>query len=166
MRRFGIKQFLFLVLVSLMWAGCDGTTFQSSVPAYPVRIIIDTQLGAFVHFQPTSLNSHIVVNRDGYVFNDEYVMPLGAMDMYGYGGVVVYVSLYGYEAFDLACPYCAGKGLCKACTIDGIYAVCPHCGEEYDLASGYALPQKSISKETLRRLNIIASDGKLTITQK
>lgn len=166
MRRFGIKHFVLLVLGSLMLVACEGTTFQSSVPAYPVRIIIDTKLGAFVHFQPTALNSHIVVNRDGYVFDEQYVMPLGAMDMYGYGGVVAYVSLYGYDAYDLACPHCAEQGYCRACTIDGIYAVCPECGEQYDLGSGYALPQKGLSREALRRLNLISSDGKLTITQK
>ena len=50
--------------------------------------------------------------------------------------------------------------------MDGIYAICPRCGELFDIASGYAMPQKGISKEALRSLNIIASDDKLTITQK
>jgi hypothetical protein len=50
--------------------------------------------------------------------------------------------------------------------MDGIYAICPRCGEQYDIGSGYAMPQKSISKEALRQLNIIVSEDKLTITQK
>ena len=50
--------------------------------------------------------------------------------------------------------------------MDGIYAVCPECGEQYDLGSGTAVPTKGIAHETLRRLNIINSDGKLTITQR
>lgn len=166
MFRFRVNIFALLALGCLLFASCEGTTFQSSVPAYPVRVIVDTKMGAFVHFQPTALNDHLVVNREGYTLNDQFVMPLGVMDMYGYGGVVVYVGLFGYTAFDLGCPYCAAHGACRSCTIDGIYAVCPECGEQYDLGSGYALPQKGISHEALRPLNLINSDGKLTITQK
>jgi hypothetical protein len=50
--------------------------------------------------------------------------------------------------------------------MDGIYAICPRCGEHFDIASGYAMPQKGISKEALRQLSIIASEDKLTITQR
>ena len=50
--------------------------------------------------------------------------------------------------------------------MDGIYAVCPVCGEQYEVASGYALPQKGLSKETLRPLAVQAENGKLTITQR
>jgi hypothetical protein len=50
--------------------------------------------------------------------------------------------------------------------MDGIYAICPRCGEHFDIGSGYAMPQKGISKEALRQLSIIASEDKLTITQR
>ena len=50
--------------------------------------------------------------------------------------------------------------------MDGIYAICPRCCEHYDIASVYAMPQKGISKEALRALNIIATEDKLTITQR
>ena len=153
-------------MFALLLMGCEGTTFQSSVPAYPVRVTIDTKQGAFVHFLPTSTGSHVVTNRDGYFLDGQFVLPLGVTDAYGYGGVVVVVDLFGYSAYDLACPYCAARGLCRPCTIDGIYARCAECGEEYDLLSGTAVPQHSISHEALRRLNIINSDGKITVTQR
>ena len=44
--------------------------------------------------------------------------------------------------------------------------VCPNCGEEYDLLSGAATPQKGHIHEPLRQLNILNADGKLTVTQK
>lgn len=145
-------------------SSCDGTTFQSSVPALPVNIIIDTR-GLFVHFIETSLNSYITVDAEGYYENGKLVKPTGAMDAWGYGGVVVYVSMAGYVAYDLACPYCAGRGRKSPCFINTPFAECPHCGEQYDLGSGYAIPQKGISKEALRKLSIMNFDGKLTITQ-
>lgn len=157
---------IIVCLLALLFAACEGTTFQSSVPAYPVRVVIDTRVGAFVHFQPTSLGSYVTASRDGYFLNDAFVTALGSTDMYGYGGVVVYVDLYGYSAYDRACPHCAGRGMCNTCFINGMYAVCPECGEEYDLASGSAVPQKGISHEALRRLNLMNSDGKLTVTQR
>lgn len=146
-------------------SACEDTTFRSSVPAYPVRIVIDTRVGQFVHFQPTDLNSYIVVNRNGYFFNGNYVLPFAATDTCGYGGVVVFVSMNGFIAYDLACPYCAGRQMCRPCYIDGMYAVCPECGEEYDMTSGYALPQHGISREALRKLGLVNAGGKLTISQ-
>ena len=158
-------QLIISVLCLFGLCSCEGSTFQSSVPALPVHIIIDTR-GLFVHFTETSLNSYITVNADGYYDeNGKLVKPTGVMDAWGYGGVVVYVSMAGFVAYDLACPYCAGRGRKSPCMMDSPFAECPHCGERYDLGSGYAIPQTGLSKEAMRRLNIISSDGKLTITQ-
>lgn len=157
---------MWMICLALLLAGCEGTTFQSSVPAYPVRIVIDTKVGAFVHFQTTSLGSHLVVNKEGYFMDGKYILPTGAMDAWGYGGVVIYISSNGYDAYDMACPYCAEKGSCSPCGINGAHAVCPECGEEYDLLSGVAVPTKGIAQEALRRLNVINSDGRLTVTQR
>ena len=172
MRRNGLKGHIrkwatgIIVAITLVLTSCENTSFRSSVPVYPVRVIIDTRVGAFVHFQPTVLNSHIVINRDGYFMDGKYVLPVTAVDAWGYGGVVAYVGLNGYCAFDLACPYCAGRGSCSPCEVNAPFAVCPVCGEEYDLGSGIGLPQHGISKETLRPLKISHSDGKLTITKR
>lgn len=155
-----------ILALALTLVACEDTTFQSSVPAYPVRVVIDTKMGAFVHFQPTSLGSHVVVKKDGYFMDGRYVLPVTTMDAWGYGGVVVYVSSNGFDAYDLACPYCASRGSCHTCSVDGARAACPVCGEEYDLLSGVAVPTKGIAHEALRRLNIINSDGRLTVTQR
>ena len=160
MRRFGLIAFVTLLLCS-----CEGTTFKSSVPAYPVRVTINTNIGAFVHFQPTALGSYVVVNKDGYFLDGKWVTATSAMDAWGYGGVLVYVSGNGYDAYDLACPYCAEHGMCIACDVNSATAICPHCGETYDLLSGTAVPTKGLSHETLRRLKILSSDGRITVTQ-
>ncbi len=159
----------FQLIVSLLClfglCSCDGTSFQNPVPVYPVHVVVDTR-GLFVHFMETNQNAYITVDKNGYFENDVFVKSSDVTDAWGYGGVVVYVSMLGYVAYDLACPYCAGQSRKSPCYMDGIYAVCPHCGEQYELGSGYALPQKGISKYALRQLNIIQSDGKLTITQR
>ena len=167
MRGSGLRIIIFSVFIfQLLFSGCEGTTFQSSVPTYPVHVVIDTRIGAFVHFQPTVMSSYVIVNKNGYFLDGKYVQPVTMTDAWGYGGVVVYVSPTGYNAYDLACPYCAGRGSCQPCTVDGANAVCAHCGEEYDLLSGVAVPLHGLSHETLRPLNLFNSDGKLTITQR
>lgn len=154
------------ILSLFLYTGCEGrNTFRNSVPVYPVRVVIDTRT-LFVHFTPTAFNSYITVDQEGYKENGKFILPVSAMDQWGYGGVVVYVSMRDYTAYDLACPYCAGRGFKSPCTMDGMYAICPTCGEQYEMSSGYAVPQKGISHEPLRELNIIKSDGKLTISQK
>ena len=156
---------IILGLCVLLLSACEGTTFQSSVPAYPVRVSIDTRVGQWVHFQPTATGEYIIVDKNGYHYHDAIVAPLNATDMWGYAGIVVYINMMGgYDAYDLCCPNCAS--LRQPCEINGIFAVCPHCGEHYDLGSGTSAPQKGIAREYLRRLNVINADGKLTITQR
>ena len=102
MQRSGKLITLFLILSGLL--SCEGTTFRSSVPAYPVRVIVDTRIGAFVHFQPEALGSFVVANKEGYYLDNQWVSSSSARDAYGYGGVVVYIGAFGYNAYDLACP--------------------------------------------------------------
>ena len=168
MRHFGIRtvsQWCLLSAVVCLLTACEGTTWRSSVPTYPVHAVIDTR-AVFVDFTPEHTGAYITVDREGYQENGKWMLPLGAQDAYGYGGLVVYVSINGYVAFDLACPHCAGQSSKQPCTINSMFAECPHCGEQYDLASGYALPQTGVSREALRQYNIFQSDGKLTITQR
>ncbi len=142
-------------MIALLLCGCDGPT-NSSVPVYPVRFEVNTKT-VFIDFTPQNVNAYITLNRDGYKENGVWKLPATAMDAWGYGGVVLYVSMVGYVAFDLACPLCAAKGSKSPCEMDGIYAVCPNCGEEYEVASGYGFPRKGISKEAMRRLNTYVS---------
>ena len=161
MQRFGL---IALCVVALrLFTSCESTPF-SSVPGAPVRITIDTRT-VFVDFLEVNLNACITVNQDGYYENGRFMLPVTVMDAWGYGGVVAYVTLAGYKAFDLACPYCASRGTKSPCYMDGIYAVCPKCGEQYEIASGYAVPQKGLINEPLRRLEVVNDNGKLTISQ-
>lgn len=160
MRRFGL-----ITLIALLLTACEGVN-NNSVPAYPVQVTIDTRIGAFVNFVPTALNTYVTVDGMGYHYNGN-TYPLGAMDATGYGGVVVYINMLGrYDAYDMACPNCALHSRRQPCVIDGIFAECPHCGEQYDLGSGTAVPTKGLSQSALRRLNVINTEGKLVITQR
>lgn len=161
-----IKYSLFLcTLYVVLCTSCDGTSFQSSVPRARVNMVVDTNTGQYVHFKPTALGQYITLDQNGYHYND-YNAPRTVTDMYGYGGVVLYINLFGgYDAYDLACPNCAEHGRCQPCTVDGMFAVCPHCGEQYDLGSGTAAPQKGIAHEYLLRLPVTNSGGRITVRQ-
>ena len=159
------RQLILFFTVLFALCGCEGTTFRSSVQPYPVRVEINTHKDASVHFTPEAFSSYVVANEKGYFLNGKKVGEALATEAWGYGGVVVFVSMFGYVAFDLACPNCAEKGACHPCEINGGSAVCTTCEEQYDLLSGTAAPQKGIAHEALRKLTLVNSDGRLTITQ-
>lgn len=147
------------VLFSL--AGCEGTTFRSSVPNRPVQLSINTAAGMYVHFVRENIGAYVVVDPTGYHFNGQ-TLPLTGTDYYGYAGVVICVdNNQEYSAFDLCCPHCIKQT--KPCEIDGIFAVCPVCGEVYDLSFGYGTPMKGISKEALRKYMTLYSYPRLTV---
>ena len=160
-----MRRYVLIAILAVVLTSCEKTKWRSSVPTYPVHFSINTNAGDFVHFKPESFNEYVTLTEDGYFYNGRFVMARPVTDAYGYAGTVVYVSLNGYDAYDLACPYCAARGQRHACDIDGIFAVCPDCGEHYDLGSGTAAPQKGIADEMLRRYQLIYSDGKITVTQ-
>ena len=161
MRRFGQ-----LIILLLLLTGCEGTTFQSSVPRYPVRVTIDTDRAEFATFKYPSAMEYITLTREGYFLNGKFLRKPDVTDSWGYGGVVVFVNMSGVlDAYDLACPNCAKRGTCSPCEIDGMFARCPNCGEEYDLASGTAVPQHGIANEYLLRLNLIRSGNKIIVSQ-
>ena len=167
MRRY--KQLIicaFCTLCVLLCVSCkDDTTLQSSVPRYPVNITIDTRSGSFVHFKPEAINTFVLVDEEGYHYNGEIVQR-SVLDAIGYGGVVVYIDINGkYNAWDLACPYCAARGKRSPCAISGIMAHCHECDEQYDIGSGTAAPQRGVAKEYLLRIPVLDNDGKLTIRQ-
>ena len=159
-----IQLFLFkgltILLFFLTLTACDThTTYRSSVPSYPVNIRINTYEGTYVHF--VHIYTYLIVDEKGYHFNGQ-TMPRKETDRFGYAGVVVYIDGNGnYSAYDMACPHCVKQD--TPVEIDGMLATCPICGEEYDLGTGYATPQKGISDEALRRYSLIVSNGVITI---
>ena len=154
----GLISLLFL----LAFCACDThTTYRSSVPSYPVNIRINTYEGTYVHFKPEYPYTYMIVDKDGYHFNGQ-TMPRKETDRFGYAGVVVYIDGFGsYRSYDMACPHCVKQD--EPVEVDGMLATCPLCGEEYDLGTGYATPQKGISDEALRRYSLIVSNGVITI---
>lgn len=162
-----MRRFTLIMLFALGFlTGCD-STWKSSVPAYPVHIVIDTDRAEFVTFKDPGPTEYMVVNRDGFYLNGRFIRVADVTNACGYGGVVVYVNMFGsFDAYDLACPYCAQHGLQQPCTIDGMYAVCPHCGEQYNLYSGTSAPQNGLSHEFMRRLKIINASGRITVTDR
>lgn len=153
---------LTFLLFLLAFCACDThTTYRSSVPSYPVNIRINTYEGTYVHFVPENTTLYMIVDKDGYHFNGQ-TMPRKETDRFGYAGVVVYIDIFGsYSAYDMACPHCVSQK--DPVKVDGMLAICPVCGEVYDLGCGYATPQNGISNEALRRYNLIVSNGVITI---
>ena len=153
---------LFLVPCFLLLTGCD--TFTPSVPAYAVNVSIDRQMGDFISFVPENINAYVTVDREGYHYNGKLVQRLSVIDKYGCAGVVVYIDMMKeYRAFDLCCPNCAS--FFQPCEMDGLFAICPRCGEHYDLSSGTAVPQKGIAHESLRKLPLYESGSKIIVKQ-
>ena len=93
--------------------------------------------------------------------------PLTVDQAYGFAGTVVYIDgFYPYSAYDLCCPHCLKRDM--PCTINGMFAVCPVCCEEYDIYLGNGYPRKGISKEPLKEYRTIYNlgTGKLSVTRK
>ena len=152
---------LTFLLFLLALCACDThTTYRSSVPSYPVNIRIS--LYQYVDFVPGNSCAYMIVDEKGYHYNGQ-TMPRTLTDQFGYAGVVVYIDIFGnYRAYDMACPHCVKQD--KPVEVDGMLAICPLCGEEYDLGCGYATPQKGISNEALKRyVNLKESNRVITI---
>ena len=157
---------LIIGLLGLILCSCGGIGTQSSVPAMPVNITIDTRQGAFVHFVfPQATFQYVIVDKAGYHYNSyDNVLPFTGA--FGCGGVVVYGSvLETYTAYDLACPYCYAHGHIESCAVDGLYANCPGCEERYEISGGVAVPTKGIGHECLRAIPPTYVGGVIRIVQ-
>ena len=133
----------------------------------PVNVTIDTRVGEFVHFTPEALNTFVTVDAGGYHFNGHDI-PLPYVGAFGCGGVLVYVNMLGgYNAYDLACPYCYAQNPVpvESCIVDAPFATCPHCGEVYDISGGVGVPTKGIGHECLRGLPLSYVNGVIIIRQ-
>ena len=150
--------------VALLSAGCKNTTFRSSVPSYPIHLEINTNVGMYVHFVPTSVMTYLIADEKGIHLNG-VTQPLTVDQAYGFVGTVVYIDGFSpYSAYDLCCPHCLKRDM--PCTINGMFAVCPVCGEEYDIYSGNGVPTHGIGNEPLKRYTTTynAATGKISVT--
>lgn len=150
----------------LLCVGCERTNWISSVPSAPIHLEINTRVGMYVNFVPENVMTYLIADPSGIHLNG-LTQPLSVQDAYGYAGTVVYIDgFHPYGAYDLCCPHCLRRD--RPCTVDGFYAVCPVCGEEYDIYSGNGVPVHGIAKEPLKQHQAIynAGTGVLLVTSK
>lgn len=143
------RKYPWFILI-LVLAGCSGYTYQSSVPAVPVQYALNV-LADDPTFVPANTGAYKIIKERRY-----------ETDYIGYGGLLIYIGFDSqYHAFDLACPHCLSRQ--KTVEMDGMFAVCPICKEEYDVSYGYATPRKGISIEPLRKYNCTWNGTTLTV---
>ena len=140
---------LVLAAVVVLLTAC-GNDRLNPVPSYPVYLDLDIQ-AEFPHFVPA--NGYQTMTFTQRRYEREYI---------GFGGVLVIAAMDGkYHAVDLCCPVCLHRD--SVVQIDGIYAVCPICGEKYDISYGFGLPMRGKSKWPLRPYNCNSGGGHLII---
>lgn len=152
-----------LITTAMLLTGCERTNWRSSVPDFPIRLEINTTVGMYVNFVPENVTSYLIVDAGGFHLNG-ITQPLTVQDAYGYAGTVVYIDgVHPYGAYDLCCPHCVKRD--KPCIVDGMYAICPECGEEYDIYLGNGVPMHGIANEPLKQYKATynASTGKLFV---
>ena len=163
-----------LILLVCTLVACEEDTMHNPVPKYPVGFRINTKMGMYVLLDPANnINTGTWLIGDpisGYFTlhtpQEEHKLPLTPSDVCGYGGVLVYVDNNAqYCAFNLCCPNCylPTNNPPIRVAVEGIFAVCPECGEHYDLSFGYAIPTKGIAKYPLLRYSTIYANDVLTV---
>ena len=143
-----MKRIIYITLIIVL-ASCENN-YYSSIPSYPVNLELNI-LGEYPHFVPDNIMQSLT-----------FTTPRLMTDRLGYGGILVLTGLDAqYHAFDLACPVECRRDI--RVEIDGMFAVCPQCGEKYEVFYGIGNATQGISKEPLRRYNCIVSNGILRI---
>lgn len=124
---------------------------QNNVPDYPVSIDIDLLI--YPHFIP----------ENGFqVFDTVFTKPTKPYEYVGYAGVLVWINATNeYCAADLCCPKCLRKDV-PVKADGGLFAVCPLCGEKYDLSTR-AFPTCGIADQPLKRYSVSINRNKVQI---
>ena len=153
-------------MLAVLLSACERANWQNSVPDFPIRLEINTNVGMYVNFVPENVTSYLVADAGGIHLNG-ITQPLTVQDAYGYAGTVVYIDgMHPYGAYDLCCPHCVLRD--KPCKVDGMFAICPECGEEYDIYLGNGVPTRGISNEPLKEYKVVynISTGKIFVGRK
>ena len=144
----GVRYIIVLMLFSL--SACNGYTYMSSVPAVPVQYVLNV-LADDPTFVPANTGAYKIVKQKR--FETDYI---------GYAGLLIYIGFDSqYHAFDLACPHCLNRQ--NTVEMNGMFAVCPICHEEYDVSYGYATPTTGKTKEPLRKYHCSWNGTTLTV---
>ena len=133
-----MKHLGLVITLLLTFSACEDLNRRSSVPNMPVNYTLYI----------TREHPHFVVENG---FQTMTITQKQFLEQYlGYAGLLVWVGMdNAYHAADLCCPYCVQRN--KPLTIDGLYAVCQLCGEQYDISYGFGNPTKGVTKESLKR---------------
>ena len=144
-----IKRAIFTVAAIVLLSACANEQ-KCDVPSCPV--VFDMHIASmYPHFVPDNGFQTLRFTEKRY-----------AQDLTGYAGLLVWVDMEGkYNACDLCCPHCLDVK--RPVETDGIWAVCPVCGEKYDLSYGQAVPTEGRTKQALRRYTARYSYGVLHI---
>lgn len=140
-----------ICVVLLLLSSCRDTTFFSSVPSYPVQFELNIW-AEYPHFVPDNGFQALTFTQRRY-----------DVDYLGFAGLLIWVDMNAeYKAADLCCTHCLTRD--AAVRVDGFYAVCDKCGEQYDISYGIGNPTKGISNEMLRHYKVLYGNGKLRVT--
>ena len=138
-------------LICVMLSACNGNTYYSSVPSLPVQFVYNV-LAEDPSFVTANTSAYKIIKERRY-----------ETDYIGFAGLLLFVGMdMNYHAFDLACPHCLSVK--NTLEVDGIFAVCPICGEKYDLSYGYATPTVGITTEPLRKYRCNWNGTTLTVS--
>ena len=117
------------------FASCENKT--NPIPRFPVYLDLDIP-ALYPHFVPDNGYQTLVFTRKRY-----------ENELIGYAGVLVWIGMDGrYYAADLCCPLCLNPE--QPVSVDGIFAVCSTCGEQFDISYGLATPVNGIARHPLR----------------
>lgn len=144
----------FISLLILFCALSCSKTEHSYFPSYPVYLELD------LTFEDKDLN--------GVMAYKEYILGktsgLGATERTGLGGILVYHSVNGYHAYDLACPNETQASVRVEMDDDAIYAVCPKCGSKYNVYEASGNRVEGPATRGLKQYQTALSGTKLYVT--
>ena len=141
-----MNKWLIIGLLIYLIVGCNNINNQNPVPYVPVSYTLKIT-EEHPHFMIDNGYQTMTITRTK--FEREYL---------GYAGLLIWIGMDGnYHAADMCCPNCLDKT--KPVEVDGLYAVCPKCGEAFDLSYGYAFPTKGITKYPLRQYQAILNNS-------
>lgn len=147
-----MRRLLAFILITVTMLACESKSIVNPVPNYPVSMELNI-LAEFPHFTQSNIGASLT-----------FTQPRYPTERVGYAGLLIFVNFNEqYSAFDLCCPHCVDRA--TPIEVDGIFAHCPICGEEYDLSYGLGVPTKKIAENYLRsyRTNFNSATGKLVI---
>ena len=141
-----MKRWILIGFIGSLLLGCEDFNNQNPVPYVPVSYTLKIT-EEYPHFMIDNGYQTMTITKPRY--NYEYI---------GYCGLLIWIGMDGhYHAADMCCPNCVNKT--KPVEVDGLYAVCPICGEAFDLSYGYAFPTKGITKYPLRQYQAIYNNS-------